>query len=265
MTGRGVVAIKYLAPPWRPSGSQLYSDSRSGDIPERWTSVLSPEGSAGSGRPAASVRTLALVSNTAPSAAEGLAKLTQRRASAQVKVDQLEAEQRAASTAREAARVALIHAEREGASSAQRAKLERALDEAEARASQRWPERVAGATARVRDCERELQNFAAQNLHALVEEVEARGDQASADEVAAAGQLLSAYNRREEAVREIGALVALAGGRVHPSDVGPPSRADAAAAACRALTENGESAPRLRRYPDEPRHGVVDSAEAVPA
>jgi chromosome segregation ATPase len=204
-------------------------------------------------------------SETAPTATEKLTELRQRVAEAQAKVDQLEAEQRAASEAREAARAALIDAERRGVRPAERTKLESALTTAEARTEERWPERIAGARARISDCELALQGFVAENLRALVEEVEARGDQAAADEVAAAGQLLAAYNRREACVGEIGALVAAAGGRVHPADVGPPSRADAAAAECRRLVENGEPAPRLRHYPGEPRHGAVDPPEAVPA
>jgi hypothetical protein len=174
-----------------------------------WTSVLSPEGSAGSGRPAASVRALALVNNTAPSAAEGLAKLTQRRASAQVKVDQLEAEQRAASTAQEAARVALIQAEREGASSAQRAKLERALDEAEARAGARWPEKIEGARQALRDSDQQVRRYATEHIAELVDGLERDGQIAAERVNATAEAFLHATRERARAEQNLVSTVAL--------------------------------------------------------
>jgi hypothetical protein len=46
--------------------------------------------------------------------AQALAELVQRRAAAQARLDQFEAERRAAGEARELARAALIQAEREG-------------------------------------------------------------------------------------------------------------------------------------------------------
>jgi hypothetical protein len=205
------------------------------------------------------------VGDESVTAAEALAELVKDRDRAATEVDGIEAEQRAAIAAAQRASEELVELERTGASAAARKKAEAVLSERRATADAPWSERAAGGRARVADRQAEVRAFAAANLHELVNEVEARGQQAAADVVAAAGQLLAAFARREQAATELGALVTLAGGRVHPADVGPPSQADAAAAACERLTESGEPSPRLRRFPDQPRHSTVDSAEAVPA
>jgi hypothetical protein len=47
-------------------------------------------------------------------------------------------------------------------------KLEKALTEAEARAAERWPERIEGAHQAVRDADREVRTFAAEHVVELV-------------------------------------------------------------------------------------------------
>ena len=124
--------------------------TRPGREPVRWLVVLNGgwriEGFQGAVAPprATPHPPVALVDFAATSgtatAAEGLAELTERRAAVQARVDQLVTDERGAREVREAARTALVQAEREGVAASQRAKLEKALTEAEARAAERWPE-----------------------------------------------------------------------------------------------------------------------------
>jgi hypothetical protein len=89
------------------------------------------------------------VSDNAPSAAEALAELAQRRGVAQARVDELEREQREATAAAEEASLNLVELERHGVSpGGRRAKLEKTLAEAKARAAEPWAERIAGGPNR---------------------------------------------------------------------------------------------------------------------
>jgi hypothetical protein len=195
-----------------------------------------------------------------------MARLVAERHSAVARIGELEQQQRAAAEAREVTRAQLIEFERRGdGKPAMRDKLEAALADAERKASERWPERIEGARHAVRDAEHELRLFTAEHLHELVGEVEARGAEAAADVVAAAEALLEAYRRRAQAEQQIGELVTLAGARIHPADIGPPTRAERAAAECTRLVEEGEPGPQLRRYPGEPRHPTIEPAASVSA
>jgi hypothetical protein len=202
-----------------------------------------------------------VTSEHAPTAEE-MDRLAEERRRAQAKPDHLDAEQRAANEALAVARGRLAEFERHGGGAGRR-KLEQALAEADARVAEPWAVRRDGLRAAIRDRERELSQFAAAHLRELVGEAEARGEQAAQDMLTAAASSREAHARREGAATEIGQLVALAGGRVHPSDVGPPSNADAVAAEVERLLIRGEPGPMLRRYPGEPRGRL--SAEPLSA
>jgi chromosome segregation ATPase len=190
-----------------------------------------------------------------------MAELAERRSEAQARIDQLEAEQRAAGEARETARAALIEAERRGGPAAERAKLEKALAAAEVRAAERWPERIAGARAALRDVHEQLQHFSAEHLDELVAEKERDGEVAAARVTEHAEALLAAYHERERVAGEIATLVSTVA-RLHPGDLAF-SRAEAAARACQDLVESGgEAPPQLQRDPRQPRHGALAEAEA---
>jgi chromosome segregation ATPase len=197
---------------------------------------------------------------TAP---EALAELIQRRASAQAKLDQLEAERRAASEAREVARAALIKAEREDVGSTQRAKLERALADAEARAAERWPERIEGARHAIRDAQQQVQAFTAEHLDKLVAEREAEGAAVAAKLTSAAEAVVAAYHEREQIALELGQLCVLAGGRVRPGDVTFSRAGELTTAASALIMAGGEEPPRLRRDPRQPVHGALP--ESIPS
>jgi hypothetical protein len=107
------------------------------------------------------------------SAAEELAELTQRRASAQARVDQLERQQRAATEAAAKASATLADLERralggEKVSAATRRQAEDALTRARAEAGEPWAERIAGSRAAIRDAQTEVQKFTAAHLDELV-------------------------------------------------------------------------------------------------
>jgi chromosome segregation ATPase len=203
-------------------------------------------------------------SDTAPSAAEALAELAQRRAAAQAKVDHLEAEQRAASEAREAARAALIEFERKGGRPAERAKLEHALADAEARASERWPERIEGARQAVRDAHQQVQHFTGKHLDELVKGLERDGEVAAASVNAAAAALVAAFQERERIAGEISTLVSSVA-RIHPADVAYSRAEQVVRAASELIDQGGEVAPVLRRDPRQPRSGLLPEAEAASA
>jgi hypothetical protein len=197
------------------------------------------------------------------SAAEGLAELAQRRAAAQARVDQLEAEQRAATEGREAARAALVQAEREGVASARRSKLERALTDAEARTAERWPERIAGARAALIDTHADIGRFTAAHLDELVEGLAAEGEVVAANVNAAAAALVEAHQRREAIASEIAQTVYAAGIRVVPGLVTRSKADEAAHMAASLIQRGGEEPPGLTRDPREPTLGARAEVEAA--
>lgn len=133
------------------------------------------------------------MSDDSVTAAEALAELVEARDRASARVDELAAEQRAAVVAREAARTALIEAEREGAGDAQRAKLEKELARAEARAVEPWVERVEGARQAGRDRQAAVQAFAAEHLGELIRGMEQDGEVAAAKVNEAAEAVAAAF------------------------------------------------------------------------
>jgi hypothetical protein len=113
----------------------------------------------------------------------------------------------------------MIQFERRGGRTAERAKLERTLAEANARASEPWRERVEGARRAVRDADKERQRFVAEHLTELVETLEADGRIAVADLNTHAEAVLNAYRERERIAAEIASLASMVGllilGRSH--------------------------------------------------
>ena len=178
-------------------------------------------------------------------AAQGLAERIATRERAQDRVHELDAELRSATEARELARAALIQAEREGVAPAQRAKLEKALTEAEARAAERWPERIEGARQAVRDADREVRAFASEHLVELVADLE-RDGQIAADAVNEAAQaFVQAVERRLAAEAALTSTVSLAR-RLDPRDYNRSRSDEARAAVMRLLQQGGEVGPVMR-------------------
>ena len=106
-----------------------------------------------------------------------LAALVAKRDAANDRISSLEGQQREAVRAREDARAALIEYERRGdGPRAERARLEKALSEAEATVAERWSERVEGAKAALRDAQGRLQTFAFEHLDEILEGVHADGE-----------------------------------------------------------------------------------------
>jgi chromosome segregation ATPase len=186
------------------------------------------------------------VSGTPASASEGLVELTARRNEAQGRVDQLEAEQRAATVEREEARGALIEAERSSASPAVRKKLEQELVAAEARSGERWEERIEGARRAVRDADAEIRVYASANLSALIEEVEADGRAVVERINELAHELVAACAERSAVEAKLFATLALTGRQNSAGDVNR-GRSDALASELAAfLRDGGEVAPQVR-------------------
>jgi hypothetical protein len=190
---------------------------------------------------------------------EELARLERRNAEARQRVEQLERDQRAAGQARQEARAALVEAERRGAAPADRKKLEQTLADAEARASEPWPERIEGARAAARDLTGERRQLVAHNLLSLAEAVEADGGSAASAINEHCAGLIAAYHRRQELEQRLFTLASTV--RVtEPGDVSR-SKADQLAKAAMALLQaGGETPPVLRRD----RYGLqAQTAEPV--
>jgi chromosome segregation ATPase len=179
-------------------------------------------------------------------ASEALAQLTERRNEAQARVDRLEAEQRAATVEREEARAALIEAERTGVSAAEQKKLEQALTAAEARASERWPERIEGARRAVRDAEAEIRVYAGANLTALIEEVEADGRAVVERINTLAAELVAAFHARSAVEARLFDTLALTGRQNSAGDVNRGTGDAIASALAAFLRDGGEVAPKVR-------------------
>ena len=185
-----------------------------------------------------------------------MAKLDEAVEAARSRLYEIETSQAQAVQAAQQASAELAEFERHGSGRpAERQKLEDALAKAKAEANAPWQERQQGARAGLRDAEAELQVFTAEHLRELVVPVEERGAEAVADMVSAAQLLLDAHARRAAAEQELGGLMVKAGHLVHPSDVGPPSRAGGVVHEALRLVEEGEPAPVVRRYPGEPLQG----------
>jgi hypothetical protein len=196
------------------------------------------------------------------SAAETKAELVEARERAQAKIDQLMAEQREAAQARETARGALVEFERHGGRAAERRKLEEELAAAEVRATERWPERIEGARAGLRDAQAALQAYTAEHLDELVQDKERDGEVATSSLNAAAETVVAAYRERERIASELSLLVSTVA-RVQPGDISFSRGEALARAAAELLESGGEAPPVLRRDPREPRLGAPAEEEAA--
>ena len=195
-----------------------------------------------------------------------LAELQEQRGRAVARVDDLEREMREAGAAAAQASAALIEYERKGGPAARRRELEQTLAAAKAKAGEPWSERIEGARQSVRDLDQRLRQYVAQNLPELLAAKEADGDAAAERVNQLAAEFYEAWLARERIAAEIGGLIS----RVSapgPSDVSH-SAADQAAAACRALLDNGGERPVVldrTRPPWDRLLGSEAPAEAVPA
>jgi hypothetical protein len=190
-----------------------------------------------------------------------MSELVARRADAEARVEQLEAEQLAAAQARIEARAALVESERIGARTADRTKLERALGEAESRPNV-LAARIEGARQAVRDAEVALARHVQGHLTELVERLEAEGEAAAKRLDAAAEQVVARFRERDEVAAQISQLASLVG-RVRPGDV-TFTRAEAVAhAASQFISRGGEQPPRLERQPNDPRHSETAPARSA--
>jgi hypothetical protein len=208
------------------------------------------------------------VTDNAQSASQTLAELVEARHRARAAVDAIEAEQRTASEAAQAASERLTDLERralggEKVSAATRREAEEALAEARAKAAEPWGERIAGAQAALRDATARLQQASAQHLDELVEGLEQDGEAAASKVNEAAAALVAAHQERERVASEISMLCATAGARVRPGDVAYSRAEELARAAAALLDAGGEVPPALRRDPRQPVHGILTDAEVA--
>jgi hypothetical protein len=111
------------------------------------------------------------------------------------------------------ARAALVELERKagagGPTAQQRAAAEKRLSKAEAAAGEPWVERRQGAEAAALDGRHALQQFATENLDALVGEVEQAGADAAEQVNSAAEAFLAAVDRHTQVGRNLTDVVAL--------------------------------------------------------
>jgi hypothetical protein len=199
-------------------------------------------------------------SESARSAREALGEVTARRDAAQRRVDELEAEQRAAGQARAAARAALVEAERTGARPAERSRAGKALADADLKPTI-LTAKMEGARAAVRDAEVEVARVVGANLDELVAAREEDGRTAVASLNAALQEVVAAFHRREAIAAEISGLASMAG-RIHPGDVSRSRAEEVVRAVSDLLANGGELAPTLDRDPRLPRLGAPTEAAA---
>jgi chromosome segregation ATPase len=181
------------------------------------------------------------------------AELVRRRAGAGKRVEQLEAEQRAAAQARQQARAALVEAERTGARPAERAKAEKALVDAELKPGIIGA-KIEGARAAVLDVDRERAAFAGEHLAELIAPLEEQGQLVKAKIDAACEAIVTGHAEREQIAGQMSALASMVG-RVQPGDITRSKVEQLARQAADLLRADGEEPPRLRRDPRQPVHG----------
>jgi hypothetical protein len=158
--------------------------------------------------------------------------------------------------AREAARSALIEFERKGGGRrTERSELEQALADAEAHASERWPERIEGARAAVRDAHAVVAGFVGEHLDELVTNRERDGEVVASKLTELAEAILAVYVERERVAQEISALVSTVT-HVNPGTV-TFTRAEALANEARKLIERGGEAPPVLRRERLPQFEAV--------
>jgi hypothetical protein len=177
-----------------------------------------------------------------------LAQLQAARGRAAVRVDQIDAEERAATVAVREASDELIRLERAAAagekiSVAARSKAEEALLQAKTAALAPWAERREAARQTLRDAERAIGGFTRDHLAELVENDEAGCRAAAAKFDGLLRDLIDAHRAREEAAQRLGATLA----RVRPAEFGDIalSRAGEVVRAAEALLRGGGEAAGL--------------------
>jgi chromosome segregation ATPase len=191
--------------------------------------------------------------SAAQSPTESYAELAGKRDTAQHRVEELEAEQRAAAQAHQQLRAALVEAERRGARPAEIRKLEEQLTAAEAKPKV-LAARIEGARHAVRDTDIELARFVHGNLTELVAPLAEEGKLVAAKINAAAEAIVTGLHEREAIAQRISSLSSMVG-RVQPGDVTRTACEEVANAAQRLLQRGGEAAPELLRDPRQPEHG----------
>jgi len=193
-------------------------------------------------------------------AVDGYAELAEKRAAAQQKVQDLNAQQRVASEAYQAARVALVEAERRGARAAELRKLEEAVTTAEVK-PKLLQARIEGATHATRDADVALAQFVQGHLTELVAPLEEQGQLIKLRIDAAAEAIVTGIREREEIARRISELASMAA-PVRPGDITFTRVEGLARQAADLLRAGGEDPPTLRRDPRQPQHGQRAEAAA---
>jgi predicted NACHT family NTPase len=160
----------------------------------------------------------------------------------------VDAQTRAAGAELTSAREHLIQLEAGSPTAKQRADAERRLAAASEQAGKPWLERRAGAERAAATAHQQAQTYVADNLDAIIDELEENG-RAAADQVdQAAGQFLAAVAARAAADQTAHAVLSL-GARIQPGDIAGARSDEAAIAVRRLLEQGGEAAPTLRREP----------------
>jgi hypothetical protein len=174
-----------------------------------------------------------------------LAALGEAEDQARARIDQVDAQTRAAHTEVNEAREALVQLEAGSPTPGERKQAEARLAKAEQTVAERWPERRQGAERAAREARQALQLYAAEHLPELVAEVEEEGRAVAEQVDHACEAFLAAMKRRDEVERNLTQVVALTRS-MQPNDYNR-SVADDARRAIRALLANGgEVGPALR-------------------
>jgi hypothetical protein len=193
-----------------------------------------------------------------------LGRLADRRAELVEHVAALEGDQRAANQAATAAATAIADAERvrlAGGDVSDTKRLESALARARGRASEPWPERLAGARRAVADQDRRIQEFIGAHYDELQAALREQGERAARRVDAAAAEIVAADAAWQALASQMSALASQLG-RLRPGDH-VHSRAEAVVReAARLLDVGGELAPDVRD-PRLPRYAATADADAL--
>jgi chromosome segregation ATPase len=185
-----------------------------------------------------------------------LVRLREREREAHTRVDEVGRQAREASAELAAAREQLTEFERKGdGRPVDRRKLEQRLAETEARATEPWRERRAGAERGAQDARTAVARYAAEHLDELVAAIEEDGRAAAQQVDHAAEQFLHAVERRAEVDRQLTGTVALTR-RMRPGTVARAKSDEAVREVQRMLERGGEAPPTLR---------IERPTESVPA
>jgi hypothetical protein len=217
-----------------------------------------------------STRQLPDLAPSGSAASEQLHALVVARAELDDRLDALDDRQRQASE--DVARLSEELSELERAAAvgeqvtpAHRTKAENALMQARLLHGQPWAERREGIRAAARDADRDLNQFVAEHLGDLVDELHETADAAAQAVDRACHTLVSAYAERQAVEARVSALTAMVR-NPRPGDVARTRAEAVVREANRLLEEGGEQSPRLVVDPRAPRHGeTIAEAEQQPA